>query len=198
MPVVEPNARYWFPKPFADFVQRLRVPAGFLLLVTFALLSNPTRGTLFGGLPFCLVGLMLRGWASGHLAKNESLATSGPYALMRNPLYSGTLLTALGVVIASRSWLLAVVFAMVFLLVYLPAVELEEQHLRSLFADYESYASQVGRFFSWKRFGGSAGRFSFALYRRNQEYKAAIGFLLALLWLLWRVHSGSDESLPSL
>jgi protein-S-isoprenylcysteine O-methyltransferase Ste14 len=182
----ESPVRYWFPKPYADFVQRLRVPAGFLLLVTFAGLSSPSAASLTVGMPVCVVGLLLRAWASGHLAKNETLAISGPYALMRNPLYLGTLLTAFGIVLASRSWGLASIFATVFFLVYLPAVELEEQHLRKLFPDYESYAARVGRFFPRTRVVSGNRNFSFVLYRRNQEYKAAAGFLVALAWLIWK------------
>lgn len=179
----EAHIRYWFPKPFADFVQKLRVPAGFLLLVTFAVLSRPNLRSLAVGFPVCLFGLFLRGWAAGHLAKNERLATSGPYAFMRNPLYAGTLLTAAGIVIASRSFPLAAIFAAVFLLVYLPAVELEEQHLRKLFPEYAGYAERVGRFFPKHAIRKSQPPFSLSLYRRNEEYKAAAGFLLAAAWL---------------
>ena len=95
------------------------------------------------GLPVSLLGLWLRGWAAGHLAKNERLATSGPYAWVRNPLYLGTLLVAAGVAIASRRWSLAVLFAAVFVLVYLPVIELEEQYLRVLFPDFDEYAARV-------------------------------------------------------
>ena len=180
------SVRYWFPKPFADFVQKLRVPAGFLLLVTFALLSRPDSQSLAFGLPVSVIGLGLRGWASGYLAKNEKLATCGPYAFMRNPLYAGTLIAALGIVVASRSPWLALIFGFVFLLVYLPAVELEEQHLRTLFPEYAAYANRVGRFFPLAPLERGGRHFSFALYRRNQEYKAAAGFLIAVIWLGWQ------------
>lgn len=178
--------RYWFPKPFADSVQKLRVPAGFLLLVTFAWLSQPDARSMLLSLPICLFGLWLRGWAAGHLAKNEQLAISGPYAYMRNPLYAGTLLTAAGIVVASRSASLALIFAAVFLFVYLPAVELEEQHLRSLFPEFRLYAERVGRFLPKRAVHPVTRRFSLALYRRNEEYKAAGGLLLAFAWLWWK------------
>ena len=180
------SVRYWFPKPYADFVQKLRVPAGFLLLLTFAWLSRPDLRSLALGIPLSVVGLCLRGWASGYLAKNEQLATSGPYAFMRNPLYAGTLIAVLGIVIASRSGWLAPIFGAVFLLVYLPAVELEEQHLRTLFPEYAAYANRVGRFFPSASIQRGGRSFSFLLYRRNQEYKAAFGFLVALIWLGWQ------------
>jgi protein-S-isoprenylcysteine O-methyltransferase Ste14 len=176
----------WFPKPYADFVQRLRVACGFLLLVTFAWLASPSLSSLAIGLPVSLIGLAIRAWAAGHLEKNQQLTTGGPYSYARNPLYMGTLLTALGIVIASRSFVLTIVFLVAFLLIYLPVIELEEQHLRTLFLDYESYAAKVHRLLPVSKWPGPSRPFSWALYRRNKEYKAALGFLVALLWLLYR------------
>ena len=103
--------RHWFPKPYADFVARLRVPGGFLLAAAFLWLSAPTPASLVSGLPVSVLGLVLRAWAAGHLAKNEQLATGGPYAWVRNPLYLGTLVVAAGLSIAARSYGLAVLFA---------------------------------------------------------------------------------------
>lgn len=180
------SPHYWFPKPYADFVQRLRVPCGFLLLSAFAWLSHPSATSMSAGLAIAVLGLLLRGWAAGHLAKDRDLATSGPYAYVRNPLYAGTVIAALGIVIAARSAWLAIIFAAVFLLVYLPAVELEEQHLREIFAGYETYASAVPRFAPGVKWKGDSRRFSWVLYRKNEEYKAGIGFLIAAAWLIWR------------
>ncbi|HXC64947.1 MAG TPA: methyltransferase, partial [bacterium] len=92
-----------FPKPYADTVARLRVPSGFLLVAVFAWFSQPTAQWLAVGVPISLAGLALRAWAAGCLAKNQQLATGGPYAHTRNPLYLGTLLVAAGLVIASHS-----------------------------------------------------------------------------------------------
>ena len=94
--------RYWFPKPYADLVARFRVPCGFMLVAVFVWLARPTSVSLITGLPISVLGLLLRGWAAGHLAKNERLAMTGPYAYVRNPLYLGTLLVAAGLVISAR------------------------------------------------------------------------------------------------
>ncbi len=177
---------YRFPKRYADFVQRLRVACGFVLLFAFAWLSSPSRTSMLIGLPVSVLGLWLRAWATGHLKKDRELATSGPYAYIRNPLYAGTLIVALGIVLASRSVWLTIVFAAVFLLVYLPAVELEEQHLRDIFPSYAPYAECVHRFLPLGKWHGAPGRFSWSLYRKNEEYKAAIGFLIAAAWLVWK------------
>src|SRR5450432_743900 len=92
-----------FPKSYADVVARLRVPSGFLIVIVFALFSQPTAQSLAIGLPVSLIGLGLRAWAAGSLAKDRQLATGGPYAYARNPLYIGTLLVAAGLAVASSS-----------------------------------------------------------------------------------------------
>jgi len=178
---------YWFPKPYADFVQRLRVPIGFLLVTAFAYWSQPDAESLAWGVPISVAGLLLRGWAAGHLAKNESLAVSGPYAITRNPLYLGTLLVAAGLVVASRQAALGALFAVAFGLAYLPAIELEEQHLRELFPQYSDYARRVPRL--GVRFSGDLGRepFRLRLYLKNQEYQAAMGYCAGLALLGWKV-----------
>ena len=166
------------------------MPSGFLLVIAFAWLSRPTVLSLLAGLPVCIVGLGIRAWAAGHLEKNMALATSGPYARVRNPLYIGTLLTAAGFVIASRRWELAILFAAVFLLVYLPVIELEEQHLRTLFPDYAEYARRVSKLIPGRRLAGERRRFRWSRYMRNEEYQAVLGFVAGVAWLvvrlLWR------------
>jgi len=178
-----------FPKHYADAVAKLRVPSGFVLVVVFAWFSRPTARSLALGLPFGLVGLALRAWAAGCLAKNQQLATGGPYAYTRNPLYLGTLLVAAGLVVASRNIGLGILFIAVFLLVYLPAIQLEEQHLRSLFPDFAPYAERVPAL--WPRLTPAPAKnpnpFQIALYLRNQEYQAGVGFAAGMLFLLWKV-----------
>jgi len=194
--------RYRFPKRYADLSARLRVPAGFLLAAAFAWLSRPDSGSLALGLPVAFLGLLLRGWAAGHLAKNRELATSGPYAYTRNPLYLGTLLVAAGLAVAASSWPLAGLLAAFFGAVYLPVIELEEQHLRKLFPAYAEYAARVPRFCPALRSEGrreparppigpgrerSPGeRFRFSLFVRNQEYQAVAGVMAGAVYLLWK------------
>jgi protein-S-isoprenylcysteine O-methyltransferase Ste14 len=171
-----------FPKPYADRVAKLRVPGGFILVAAFLWLSAPSSTSLSVGLPVSILGLALRAWAAGHLEKNTTLADGGPYAYVRNPLYIGTLATAAGLVIASRRWELGVLFALVFLLIYLPVVELEEQHLRKLFPEYADYAGRVPKLLP--RFSGtSSKRFQWSVYMKNQEYQALLGFLAGAAYL---------------
>jgi len=175
-----------FPKPYADFVARLRVPAGFLLVAAFAWFADPSWRSLSVGVPISLTGLALRAWAAGHLAKNQQLAISGPYAYTRNPLYLGTLIVAMGLAIACHSLGLALLFSAVFVLIYLPAIMLEEQHLKELFPEYPAYASKVSLLFPGRKGNSGTERFRWSLYRKNREYEAAFGFTAGLLWLIWR------------
>ena len=135
----------------------------------------------------------MRGWAAGHLQKNRELAMSGPYARVRNPLYLGTLTVAAGLAIASRRWELAALFAAVFGLVYLPVVDLEEQHLRELFPEFDDYSRKVPRLTPKVGAVVSAGqRFTWEGYRRNREYEALAGYLAGVAVLAWkalRTHS---------
>jgi protein-S-isoprenylcysteine O-methyltransferase Ste14 len=176
-----------FPKPYADLVARLRVTCGFILVAAFAWFSHPDVQSLALGLPVSVLGLLLRAWATGHVEKNIRLAESGPYAYVRNPLYLGTLLVAAGFVIASRRWLLAILFGAVFLLIYLPAIELEEQHLRTLFPSFAAYAERVPALWPTLRPVRQPERFRLHLYVRNREYQALIGFALGVALLAAKV-----------
>lgn len=178
--------RFRFPKPYADTVARLRVPGGFALAVLFVWLSSPAPLSLALGLPLAALGLGLRAWAAGHIAKDRRLTTSGPYAHVRNPLYLGSLIAAAGLAAAARSPLVAVLFAAYFVLLYLPAIQLEEQHLRELFPEYEAYAAEVPALIPRLRRPASGGGFSWKLYRHNREYQALLGFLAAALLLVWK------------
>ena len=176
-----------FPKPYADAVAKLRVPGGFVLVAAFLWLSEPSWVSLAGGFPVSIAGLALRAWAAGHLEKNLDLAQTGPYTHLRNPLYAGTLAVAAGLVIASRRWELGVLFIAVFLLIYLPVVELEEQHLHTLFPSYDDYARRVPKLIPRLAAASAPSKhFQWSLYRRNREYEALAGFLAGAAVLIWK------------
>ena len=177
-----------FPKPYADAVAKLRVFFGFVMAAAFLWLSRPDAVSLATGLSIAVLGLALRAWAAGHLEKNLALTESGPYARLRNPLYVGTLTAAAGLAVAARRWEVLALFAAVFLLVYLPVVELEEQHLRRLFPEFEAYARRVPRLIPRVGRVAPGGKsFRWSLYLRNREYEALGAFLAGVAVLLWKV-----------
>src|SRR5438045_2200011 len=125
-------------------MQRWRVPLGFACAALFLFFARPSTWTLIIGGAVALPGLLLRAWASGHLRKNETLATTGPYAYTRNPLYLGSFLIGLGFTIAAGQVLLTIVFIMMILGIYLPVMRVESATLGTLFGKkYHRYAKEV-------------------------------------------------------
>ena len=163
-------------------LQRWRVPLGFLTAAVFILLAQPSTLTLVIGCGVSLIGLTVRAWSAGHIRKNTALATTGPYAYSRNPLYLGSALLGLGFTIGAGRWLLAPVFLLLFLGIYLPVMRVEALTLKEIFgSDYEQYARKVPLFIpriTPYRTGGNAG-FDTSLYMRYREYRAALGLVIA-------------------
>lgn len=165
-------------------MQRWRVPLGFLCGVAFVLLARPRAATLLAGGAVALLGLGLRAWAAGHIRKNSQLATSGPYAYTRNPLYLGSFLLGLGFTIAAGQPLLGILFAGLFLGIYLPVMRVEAATLSQLFGeDYTRYSSAVPLFFPrlmpYRDAKTGGAKFDAGLYLRYREYQAAIGLVIA-------------------
>ena len=166
------------------WIQRWRVPLGFVCAALFILLAKPTPVTLIAGAVVSVLGLGMRAWASGHIRKNDALATSGPYAYTRNPLYFGSFLLGLGFTIASARWPLALLFIAVFLGIYFPVMRVEASTLEDLFGEsYQRYARDVPLFLPRPtpyRDRSAGNRFDAGLYMRYREYRAGLGLLI--LW----------------
>ena len=167
-------------------MQRWRVPLGFACAALFFLLAQARPLTLIVGGLVALPGLALRAWATGHLRKNDALATTGPYAYTRNPLYLGSFVIGLGFTIAAGRLILGLLFALLFLGIYVPVMRVETKTLDELFGkDYQDYAAAVPLFLprvTAYRAGAAKAKFDPVLYRRYREYQAAIGLVVA--WLL--------------
>lgn len=163
------------------FLQRLRVPLGFLFAAVFLIFARPEPVTLAIGGAVALVGLLIRAWASGHIRKNQNLAVSGPYSYTRNPLYLGSFILGVGFTIASGVWWLGLIFVVLFLGIYLPVMRVEAQDLTTIFgAEYEKYARQVPLFFPRPTaYRAKEPAFDWSLYLRYREYRAAIGLIFA-------------------
>ena len=171
----------------ADRIRRLRLPLGFLLGGLYLAFARPTPGGLLVGGVVAFVGVLVRAWAAGHIVKNDRLATTGPYAHTRNPLYFGSFLIAAGFAIAAH-WSLLLLVVAFFALVYGPTMRAEREYVRSRYPDaYAEWERNVPAFVPrpvpW-RGGEPAERqpFSFALYMRHREWQAGLVFLLVMVW----------------
>jgi len=162
-----------------------RVRAGYPVAILYFWLAHPRPGSLAEGASVALVGLAIRGLAAGHLRKHEGLATTGPYAWTRNPLYFGSALLAAGLAIASGAWAAAAVVAAFFLAFYPATLRSEESELAREYGEaFREYAARVPLFWPRRPRGGAPGaKFSWALYRRNREYNAAVGMAVVVALL---------------
>lgn len=160
------------------------MPLGFLCAALFILLAQPRPLTLLIGGAVSILGLVTRAWAAGHIRKNTTLAISGPYAYMRNPLYFGSFLLGLGFTIGAGRWVLLLLFAGLFLGIYFPVMRVESATMARIFGDqYQRYALAVPLFFPrltrYRNAGAEQTKFDGDLYLRYREYRAAFGLLFA-------------------
>lgn len=175
--------------------QRLRLT--WLLAVPFVLLARPTPGSLLVGIALALPGLVFRALAAARIHKDRVLATRGPYAHLRHPLYLGSFLVGLGLVVAGGRWLFPPLFVVGFLWLYRRTIEAEERALEERFGEaWRVYRDTVPfllpRLRGWRNgplpaeTREPALRPGLALYLRNREWEAALGTGagFALLWVL--------------
>lgn len=158
---------------------RLRVPLGFAAFGLCLWLASPTPRSIALGAAIALIGQGLRVWAAGHIEKGREVTQSGPYRLMRHPLYVGSSIMGVGFSVAAASLATAVLVVLYFLVTYVAAVRTEEATLDERFdGAYSAYRAgqspEVTRKFSAQR--------AFGL---NKEYRSVAGFVLVfvLLWL---------------
>jgi protein-S-isoprenylcysteine O-methyltransferase Ste14 len=197
--VAEQSASGAKKSDYGRIAKRIRIPLGFLFAVVYFWFAQPTWQALASGGAIAAFGLWLRAFASGYVKKAQELATTGPYAYTRNPLYLGSMIIAAGFAVAARNWWLAAGMAAMFLAIYVPVIHFEEELLRGLFPnDFDAYMARVPRLLPRPRLAkGSAEKsdaaaaFSRELYLRHREYQAALGTLvmfaaLAAKMVWWR------------
>ena len=168
----------------ADFAARLarwRVTLGFVTAAAVLVFARPTPSSLAWGFATAAIGECLRIWAAGHLEKSREVTDSGPYRWTRHPLYVGSTIIAVGVVVASRSLLVAALAALYMGATIPAAIRTEEAFLRRTFGEtYDRYARtprNAAEAFRQTAAESSPRRFSLYRARRNREYRAVLGLI---------------------
>ncbi len=162
------------------FLAKKRVPLGFVTTIVALILARPTWTTWRFGLLVALAGAAIRVWAAGHLEKGREVTSSGPYRWMGHPLYVGSSILALGVVIAARSVPLAILAAIYMGTTITAAIRTEESFLRRTFGEaFDRYQQSQGL--------STARRFSLARVKRNREYRAVVGLVVGFGLLALKV-----------
>lgn len=164
--------------------KKLRIALAWIGGVSLYVFSNSDDRSFRVGLPIVLAGEAIRLWASGYIEKKGGkLATDGPFAYVRNPLYAGNFLLGLGIVLISRNLWFMALFLVGFMVIYRGTVEKEEKDLEALFGDpYRRYLKEVPRFIP--RLSPYPFRekiaFQWRLILKHREYVTLLG-LAALL-----------------
>ena len=152
---------------FFTFRSYTPIPIG-VMIIYFA---RPENTYFFGGITLLLAGELIRMWAVSYAGGETrtrnvgatKLCTSGPYAFVRNPLYTGNMLMYLGIVFiaeAASVLLMAATTFSFFLIQYSLIISLEEEKLDELFGqEYSLYKENVPAIFPRiSRWDGSKNR----------------------------------------
>jgi protein-S-isoprenylcysteine O-methyltransferase Ste14 len=159
---------------------RRRVALGFICGIVVLVLARPTSTSLQVGGFIAVIGELIRIWAAGHLEKDREVTTSGPYRFTRHPLYLGSGIMALGVVIAARHPTVTLLLVVCFAVTYASAIWDEETRLTDRFGPaYPDYKAG--------RQGAVARTFSLQRAIRNREYRAVAGLFTVLALLSLRL-----------
>jgi protein-S-isoprenylcysteine O-methyltransferase Ste14 len=157
---------------------------GLLLVPVYALLANPLLISFAMGCVIALAGMLVRLYASGFIVKNKQLATNGPYALVRHPLYTGNLLMIIGFTFACGQWWALLVSAAFWWFYYPVTIDYEDRKLHAIFGEsWEAWSGTVPAVIPrslWIRDGGS---WSFeTCWKQNYE---VIIVIYTIFWLAW-------------
>ena len=170
-------------------LSRVRVRAGYTAGALALFFAEPTRESLIAGGALAILGELIRIWASGHIEKTMRLATGGPYAHTRNPLYVGSVLMALGLLVAARHPI-SVVAGLAYLVVFYPVIVREEaKFLRAKFPDeYHDWAKRVPIFFP-RLFpaGPRDSKFQSGRLVANHEWRSVLGLALLAAFMVWKL-----------
>lgn len=115
---------------------------------------NPFLDDAFDFLGFIvlLTGIVLRMSARGHKKahsqKGEKLVTTGPYTLVRNPMYLGSFLMGAGFILMVWPWWSLPLFALLFYVRFKKQIVKEEAYLAKIDGEhFKRYCARVPRIF---------------------------------------------------
>ncbi len=138
-----------------------------------------------------LLGLGIRALADGFAGRHTRtekieaprLATGGPYAFVRNPIYIGSMVLGLGIVGLLASWIALVPYLVVFAIFYFAVIPAEEQFLRKTFGrQYDEYCQNVPRLRSRLTPWPGAEKRAFDLKPALGEWRVALAIIAILIF----------------
>lgn len=180
-------------RSFLEFLKfiigRNRILLSFLAGLSFLYFATPTPASILVGVPFVLIGEIIRTWASGFIKKGTELAQEGPYSFTRNPLYLGNFFIGLGFSLMTGNFYLLALFLTVFCLLYTVTIKNEEKRLLRKFGEtFLVYKRSVPVFFPRLSFPRFAMRdFDWRLVRRHREHHTWLGIAGCLILFIFKL-----------
>ena len=158
----------------------------FVPLVSY--FGQPSRELIIAGSIIAIIGALIRLWASGHVKKNRVLATDGPYAYVRHPLYVGNILILLGFSIASGLWWAYVLMLFLILFYYPPAITYEDAKLNKLFGEeWQNWSKDIHALIPrfTNKAGSTSSEWSFkqSLFKNGEP--VIVVYLIGCMYLLY-------------
>jgi len=172
-------------KNFVEVFIKYRSLVGTLCLLVLLYSARPSAPSITIGFFLILGGTFFRAWSSGHINKDNELATGGPYALTRNPLYFGNFLLGLGIAVAGNTWVTYAIFLAFYLMFFPFLMVVEHRRMKKKFGeDYEAWSRKSNSFFP-KIKSVKGGSFNISYYMKNREYRVLFFslFVVAVLVL---------------
>lgn len=181
------------------FVARQRIHATTIIVVLLLIWKYVSLGPstedahlqsyqLGFGLILVASGLALRTWAAGTLRKHRGLTTTGPYSIIRNPLYVGTFMMVGGFALLANASTIVWVSAVACFAMCVCAVLHEERTLSNHFGvAWHQYTHTTPRFVP-RRLTPRNSTWSLQEWVRNREYQAVLATITGLIAIIvWDV-----------
>lgn len=171
------------------FISHNRIMLSTLSAFCLFIFSRPNLFSISAGALLLFGGEFLRTWSSGHINKNRSLATGGPYGYTRNPLYAGNFLLAAGFAVISWNLIIIILVLLLFVVIYYPVIKSEEKKLLSLFGgEYKVYQEKVPRFVPRlsSAYKQSVNSFDWQLVKKHREFNTWFGIAMGILLFIMK------------
>ncbi|MEI7481506.1 MAG: isoprenylcysteine carboxylmethyltransferase family protein [Elusimicrobiota bacterium] len=173
-----------------------RILVSQIVALAVIILARPDSWPLFtAGMSVMLLGQLIRVLASAAIVKSKTLTVTGPYAAVRNPLYLGTAVMVLGLLIALsnphaflRTGIVWLITTVSFTLIYKVQIRAEEGFLRGEYGtQYTEYMKRVNSMLPRLRaipnfFDPSS--LSLEVFIKNKEWRGFTG-MLAVAAIVW-------------
>jgi len=133
----------WFQRPRQPFLPPVAILSG-IAGIAFAVVTIGIAAAS-GWLIATSVRTLGRQWAlQARLVEDHKLITEGPYAYVRNPIYTGMFGMMVATGLAMEHWIQLVMAVVLFLLGTLVRIRTEDKLLRTAFGQqFEDYAKRV-------------------------------------------------------